>query len=82
MPDEQHFDVVLANINRHIILASLGAISQQLKTGGVLLLSGLLDEDEESIINATKLYNLQLIRILRKEGWIAIELIKKNVNES
>lgn len=39
------FDMVLANINRHILLAYMDRMAVQLKPGGTLLLSGILPED-------------------------------------
>src|SRR5258708_40271993 len=48
-PKERGFDVILANINKHVILQELHAIGQQLNGGGVILLSGLLHEDFDDI---------------------------------
>ena len=46
------FDGILANINRHVILESLPALSNLLKTKGWILISGILLEDE-SIVTET-----------------------------
>lgn len=45
VPEGIRFDVILANINRHILLAEMDRMAALLKTGGPLLLSGILPED-------------------------------------
>ena len=42
---ENGFDIILANINRNVILEQLPFFKQQLTSKGVLLVSGLLNED-------------------------------------
>jgi len=71
---EKKFDIILANINKNIILSNLIHLTQSLKYKGTLLLSGLLDEDEKDIINATKLSGLKHVETTRKDNWIAIYL--------
>ncbi len=41
----EDYDVILANINRNVLLNSLVRLNMKLKKGGVLLLSGILKED-------------------------------------
>ncbi|MFM7022674.1 MAG: 50S ribosomal protein L11 methyltransferase [Flavobacteriales bacterium] len=45
--DDKGFDVILANINRNILLADLPAYTKALDSGGVLLMSGFLEQDVE-----------------------------------
>jgi ribosomal protein L11 methyltransferase len=51
IPTDETFDIVLANINRNVILQQAHAFRQVLKPGGRLLLSGLLAEDLPDIRN-------------------------------
>ena len=44
------FDIILANINRHILLENLGALYRALKANGKLLLSGILKLQDTAII--------------------------------
>jgi ribosomal protein L11 methyltransferase len=75
-PSDILFDIILANINRNVIQENLGHMYNQLKPGGILLLSGLLAEDEAAItIAATKL-SLQKGPVLHKTGWVSIRFIK------
>jgi ribosomal protein L11 methyltransferase len=55
---EHVFDIILANINKHIILQFLPLLKALLVKDGCLLLSGLLAEDEQDILQACG--NLQL----------------------
>ena len=70
------FDIVLANINRHIIEANLSSLPDILNKEGILILSGLLESDEADILAACKLLGFAHQRTLNKDGWIAIHLTK------
>ena len=54
----QQFEVVLANINRNVILDSVKQIAAGLSSGSTLLLSGLLKQDEEVVIKAFRPNNI------------------------
>jgi len=71
----QQFNIILANINRHIIEANFQALTQNLKAGGTLLLSGLLTEDEQPIVQQLKALGMKDIHTLHRSGWIAIRCI-------
>lgn len=47
-----NYDLILANINRNVILNSLPALYLKLKPAGVLLVSGVLATDREKVIAA------------------------------
>lgn len=74
----QRFDIVIANINRNILLGNMTAMSAALAPGGVLLLSGLLQEDETDIKEAAVGANLALLKTVQKNGWIAMRFCKKS----
>lgn len=42
---QQQFDIILANINRNILLENIATLASQLYTNGLLILSGILAED-------------------------------------
>ena len=46
---EEKYDVILANINRNILLEQIPVYSRQLSEGALLIVSGILSEDEEII---------------------------------
>lgn len=49
LPESATFDIILANINRHILLAYMDRMAALLRPGGTLLLSGILPEDKTII---------------------------------
>jgi len=71
------FDIILANINKHVILAQLSALGQQLKEGGVILLSGLLDSDFEDIENEAVVNNISISVRMTKGSWICLKTEKR-----
>jgi ribosomal protein L11 methyltransferase len=68
------FDIILANINRNIILDNLQEIRKALFPGSQLLLSGLLKADETEIIAACGALGLHHRKTIERSGWIALWL--------
>ena len=69
---ESKFDIIIANINKNVILENITILKKGLKKGGQILLSGLLAEDETDIHNACQLIGFQHKKTISKSGWIAI----------
>ncbi len=76
VPIDQKYDIVLANINRHIIEANLLSLSTIVESNGILVLSGLLKIDEVDMIDASIALGFQHQKTLQKDGWVAIQLLK------
>lgn len=73
---EKHpYDIILANINRNIILQNMGAIKQHLAKDGVVLLSGLLTGDEPVIMEAAGKEALELQQRFEMDGWVCLQLV-------
>ena len=75
--DNKNYDVILANINRNILLNQMALYSTKLKKGGDLLLSGFLSEDEEKIITSANNNDLHLSHKKNKENWLCLAFTKK-----
>jgi len=73
---EWKFNIVIANINRHIIEANMNDMQFILEKGGDLILSGLLTSDETDIVNLASTVGFSKVKTLSKDGWIAIHLVK------
>lgn len=73
---EEKFDIILANINRNVILGYLSELSGSLKENAYLLLSGLLNSDEKDIVEACASQNLRLLKHTERNNWISLLLVK------
>ena len=70
------YDLVMANINRNIILMDLDRYVAALNPDGYLILSGFLTEDTASIVQATEERGLKLVATLEEENWVSLKLRK------
>ena len=68
----QQFDVILANINKNVILQFISVLEQGLAKNGHLLVSGLLAEDENDILLAASGLGLKHIVTISRDKWICI----------
>lgn len=75
--ENEMFSIVLANINRNIILDNFQILRKSLTGNGRLVLSGLLVADEPEITLAASELGLTHLRTLEKNGWIAAEYFVK-----
>jgi len=66
------FDIILANINRNILLENMGLFHGMLSTNGNLILSGLLAEDEEVICAEAAGNSFKLLKEQHLNGWICL----------
>lgn len=71
IPDQQ-FDILLANINRNVLLQYATLLKKALDSDGLLLLSGLLTTDQDEIVSTFQQQGLHFIRRAEKDNWIAL----------
>ncbi|MCL4165173.1 UNVERIFIED_CONTAM: hypothetical protein GTU68_054059 [Idotea baltica] len=71
------YDVIIANINRNILLNDMHIYTNALQTKGILLLSGFYASDIEVINTAVKKNELTFVKQLEKNNWVALQYIKK-----
>jgi ribosomal protein L11 methyltransferase len=79
IPGARRFDIILANINKNILLAHMAAMVAALQPGGVLLMSGLLTTDQEAIAAAATAAGLAVQRTTAENGWIAVQCVYKHI---
>ena len=65
------WDVILANINRHILLHYMTDLYNSVNKAGSLLLSGLLEEDEPAIRQSAEGAGFTFKKMQKENGWIA-----------
>lgn len=76
IPVNRQFDVILANINTNILLDLAPELTKPLVHGGCLLLSGLLTEDENTILEHPEYSKLELSNRQTENEWLALVLRK------
>ena len=69
------FDIVIANINKNIIQDNFTALNNCCKAKTIVLLSGLLIEDEKDILELAAQKNWKHIKTLNKGAWIAMQFV-------
>ena len=67
---DSDFDGILANINRHVILESLPALSKLLKAKGWLLISGILLTDEAIVTEAAEAAGFLKKEMKSRGNWL------------
>lgn len=72
----EKFDIILANINRNILISDIPTYVSVLNPGGQLLLSGLCFFDVDDILEVCTAENLTLIKKIQREEWVSLLLEK------
>jgi ribosomal protein L11 methyltransferase len=72
-----HFDIILANINRNILLADIEKYAACLSSGGKLYMSGFYKADIPVIEAEVNRNELELIDFKEKNNWVVVKTIKK-----
>ncbi|MGL1888809.1 MAG: 50S ribosomal protein L11 methyltransferase [Reichenbachiella sp.] len=70
------YDVVLANINKNVLLVEIPSYAELLDEGGTLYLSGFYESDIPDVKNKAAEYNLSLDSSVIKDNWAALKLTK------
>lgn len=68
---DRKYDIILANINRNILLRHIPFYAKMLNNGGRIIFSGFYTEDLESIKEKAEAYKLHLINYDSRRNWVA-----------
>lgn len=71
---EDSFSLIMANINRNIILSDLSAIAKKATADATLLLSGFLTGDVEAIESAARQHGFKTVSRLESGEWACLRL--------
>ncbi len=75
IPDEQ-YDIILANINRNILIDQMESYAKVLKPDGLIFFSGFYEDPDLEIINEeARKYNLKYISHKKKDNWVAAKFL-------
>lgn len=67
------FDIILANINKNVLLAEVKHYAMHLKSEGILVLSGFYERDNADLVQEANRYNLKKISSDNREGWSCLQ---------
>jgi len=67
------YDVIIANINRNILLNDMQAYMNCLNDGGTILFSGFYQEDIPIIDAEVSKYGLKLDRTIERNNWVSLK---------
>ncbi|MEM8894652.1 MAG: 50S ribosomal protein L11 methyltransferase [Bacteroidota bacterium] len=70
------FDIVLANINKNVLLSELAYYSKFCKGSGYLLLSGFYKEDVPDLVTSAKSFGFSLVSETEKDNWAQLTFTK------
>lgn len=71
------FSLILANILSVPLIRMAPAIKTRLRTSGLLVLSGILQEQEEAVIQAYACQNIRLEQTLHEDEWTGLIFVKE-----
>lgn len=74
---EQKYDLVFANILEHVLISEKENIDGCVEAGGTLILSGILLEQKDGIIETYQKIGYELEKEANREEWVALRMKKK-----
>ena len=72
----EQYDFVCANILHSVLAEIMGDLKNIMKPKAHMVLSGILDEKKQIVLDAVEKYNLKVIEILSQDQWVAIVVQK------
>ncbi|WP_405381010.1 50S ribosomal protein L11 methyltransferase [Maribacter sp. LLG6340-A2] len=73
--NDKKYDLIIANINRNILLADIPAYANALHKNGILLLSGFYTDDLNMITEKCKEHSLKFEKNLERNNWVAAKYV-------
>ncbi|MCK7591374.1 50S ribosomal protein L11 methyltransferase [Subsaxibacter sp. CAU 1640] len=73
--DGRSYDIIIANINRNILLNDMATYVKSLNQNGMLFLSGFYNDDIPIIEAECNKHNLKLVESLEKNNWVALKFV-------
>lgn len=68
----EKYDMVAANILADVLVPLTPVILHQLKTGGIYITSGIIDDKEETVVNAVKAAGLNVLEVNHQGEWVSV----------
>lgn len=74
---EKKFDIILANINKNVLLRTMERLSNHIFDGGILLISGILNSDKPTLISSAESNGFAVLESQSLGDWTALKLLRK-----
>ena len=68
----EKYDIVVANILADVLVPLTPVIVNQLKPGGIYITSGIIDDKEETVVEAVKAAGLELVEVTYQGEWVSV----------
>ena len=75
---QNNFDLILANINKSVLLEYSHSLSKKLSQNGIIIVSGILLEDEQEIVDSYIAHGLSKINSASENEWLLISFTKNS----
>ena len=66
------YDIVVANILADVLVPLTPIIVNQLKTGGIYITSGIIDNKEQTVVDAVKAAGLEVLEVTYQGEWVSV----------
>lgn len=66
------YDIVVANILAQVLVPLTPVIMHQLKKGGIYITSGIIDDKEETVVEAIKAAGLKVLEVNYQGEWVSV----------
>ena len=68
----EKYDIVVANILADVLVPLTPVIVNQLKPGGIYITSGIIDNKEETVVEAVKNAGLEVLEVTYQGEWVSV----------
>ena len=68
----EKYDIVTANILADVLVPLTPVIIHQMKKGGIYITSGIIDEQEQTVVEAVKAAGLEIVEVTHQGEWVSV----------
>ena len=68
----EKYDIVAANILADVLVELTPVIVSQLKTGGIYITSGIIDDKEQTVVEAVERAGLEVLEVTYQGEWVSV----------
>ncbi len=68
----ERYDIVVANILADVLVPLTPVILHQLKKGGIYITSGIIDNKEQTVVDAVKAAGLEVLEVTYQGEWVSV----------